>query len=389
MLKIKKFLHRNIYPIFFYFLPIKNKKVVFSSYAGKQYSDNPRAISEKLHEMYPEVDIVWLMNDSEKTKYKLPYYIRVIENESLSAAYELYTAKVWVDNCRKPLFFKKRKGQKYIQTWHGTPLKLIEADAGDKLGKRYRRYAKRDTKNMDLLISGNEHSTSIFKRAFEYKGEILESGTPRNDLLLRLSQEISLKVREKLGYTNEKLILYAPTFRNDFNKNGISQLEQLNPIEVLNSFEEKFDKKCILLLRFHPNVANKIDKDSILSKYEGRVLDVSMNWDMQELLCASDVLITDYSSVFFDYSILCRPIFIFTPDKNDYCNERGLYFDIKELPICSAESSSQLINQILAEDEDKLKYRTVSLLEQIGNKESGNASLKIIEIIMKYIKTKN
>ncbi len=385
-LKIKKFLHRNIYPMLIYVFPIKTNKIVFSSYAGKQYSGNPRAISEMLHKLYPEFDIVWLMEDDVSNHYDLPNYIRIVNNESFLAAYELYTARIWVDNCRKALFFKKRKKQYYIQTWHGTPLKLMEADAGNKLGSRYRKYAMRDTKNIDYLISGNTYSTKIFKRAFKYNGEILEHGTPRNDILLNMTEETRLKLRKKIGCDREKIILYAPTFRDNLIKNGEKQIELLDPISLLESFEKKYEDEYILLTRFHPNVANKINIKDTISRYKGRVKDLSIGWDMQELLSISDVLITDYSSVFFDYAILHKPIFLFTPDEKDYYKERGLYIGIKELPIFFAQLSEELIKLVLTKDLEELINNTINLLDQIGNKEIGNSTVKIVELIKRLSK---
>ncbi len=365
--------------------PINQRKVVFSSFAGKQYADNPKAISEKLHNIHPEAEIVWLMKGARKVNQLLPDYVKVVEYESFAAAYELFTSKVWVDNIRKPLFFRKRKKQFYLQTWHGTPLKLIEADAGDKLGKKYRKYAKRDSKNISILLSGNQYSTAIFRKAFEYEGEMLECGTPRNDLLLNNCEQIGLQVRKKLNCENQAVLLFAPTYRNDIEKNGLEQLKKLDPNVILDAYEKKYNKKCVLFLRFHPNVADTINMKAIIMEYGERVRDVSVMWDMQELLCAADALITDYSSVFFDYSILKRPIFIFTPDKNNYYDERGLYLDVNELPLFSSETSEQLVYLIRSIDKENLIERTSLLLNQIGNKEEGIAAEKAVQIIKKQL----
>jgi len=356
---------------------------VFSSYYGKQYSDNPRAISEELHKTNPHIEIVWFMNDAKKHMQLMPDYIKVVENESFISAYHLYTAKVWVDNCRKLIFYKKKRKQFYIQTWHGTPLKLIEADAEDKLEKRYVKYANRDSKNIDLLISGNEYSSKIFRRAFKYDGEILGCGTPRNDKLINQYEKIEDNVRNKVGVVDASLILYAPTYRSELLKNGKPQLDFLQPNMILNAFEKRFNKKCILLTRFHPNVSGMLDYERLSSEYGGRIIDVSVGWDMQELLCASDALITDYSSVFFDYANLLRPIFLFIPDEKGYYEERGLYFDITHLPIKAFSSSEMLVKSILNESSEDLINRSIKLLELIGNEEEGKASLKIANYIIK------
>lgn len=385
MLKIKKFLYRNVFPMLMYFLPINNKKVIFSSYAGKRYSGNPQVISEKLYELYPETDIVWLMNSHGKIKNEIPDYVRVVENESFAAAYELYTAKVWVDNCRKPTFFKKRKEQKYIQTWHGTPLKLIEADAGDKLGKRYRKYAERDTKNIDLLISGNKYSTKIFKRAFKYDGEIFESGTPRNDILIN-DKTYGEKFKIKNNFVGKRIILFAPTFRNEIGKNGFEQLRILNPKIIVELFKNIFKNDCIILTRFHPNVVDNINLKDLPLEMRKYVFDTSEYPDIKEILGAADVLITDFSSIIFDYALLKRPIILFTPDENEYIEERGFYMDLNKLPLLKFNSSKEMIVGLSKLEINEISDRTNKLLEQIGDLENGNASNMIVKRINNVIK---
>lgn len=384
MKRIKKLLHRNIYPIISLFLPINKNKVVFSSYYGRQYSDNPRAISETLHEQDPEIEIVWLMNNVNKARKTLPEYIKVVKNDSFLASYELYTAKVWVDNCRKLLFFKKRKKQTYIQTWHGTPLKLIEGDAEDKLETRYKTYARRDTNNIDLLISGNTYSTPILKRSFFYKGEVAEIGTPRNDLFFKDIKLTTQKVREFYNLSDDKIILYAPTFRNELDKNGLNQLDELDPKTILEEFKNSYSSDCVLLYRFHPNVAQKIDEDMIKQKYGDKIINGSAYPDMQELLVAADTLITDYSSSFFDYALLKRPIFLFIYDYEDYSDERGLYLELDQLPFNIAKSSQELRQQIINMSLTQEKIRGSQFLEIIGNADNGKASDKIVN----YIKSK-
>lgn len=386
MSKLKKLLHRNIYPILMYFLPIKNKKVIFSSYAGKQYSGNPRIISEKLHEMYPETDIVWLMNNFGKVINDIPSYVRVVENESFLAAYELYTAKIWVDNCRKPTFFKKRKKQTYIQTWHGTPFKLIEADAGKKLGKRYRKYAKRDSKNIDLLISGNKYSTKILKRAFEYDGTLFENGNPRNDMFFSDNKDVIKNIKEKYNLTNEKIILYAPTFRNDIIKNGLNQLEELDAKIILEKFEKKYSCDFVLLYRFHSNVSEIINEDEIKQKYGDKFINVSNYPDMQELLVSTDILITDYSSSFIDYSLLKRPIFLFMYDYKSYIDERGLYLNLDALPFYMSKDINELKKQINEMELEDAERKCEVFLEFIGNFDKGDATYNIVKYIIDRIK---
>jgi CDP-glycerol glycerophosphotransferase len=365
-------------------LPIDRNKIVFSSYAGKQYSDNPRLISEFLYNSDIDVKIVWLLRDAKNQKQKLPVSVKVVEYESLRAAFELFTAKVWVDNIRKPLNVSKRKCTYYIQTWHGTPLKLIEMDAGDKLSLRYHRYAAKDSQNINMLISGNRYSTQIFRRAFLYQDEIYECGTPRNDILVN-NTEIGENFKLRNNYKGKKIILFAPTFRNDDDKNGIHQLNLLNPQKIIEIFRDKFNSECIILTRFHPNVADKINFQDLSPSISEFVFDGSKYPDIQEILCATDVLITDYSSIFFDYSLLRRPILLFTPDEKDYIEERGFYTNLADLPLLKFNTSEEMIKGLCNYDLNQLNKLTEKLLNEIGDLEKGNATSLIVERIKEVL----
>lgn len=380
--KIPKFLCRYIYPFFVkIFFPVDRRKVVFVSYYGRQYSDNPRAISEKLHQLDPSMKIVWLLRDPNHDG--VPRYVKKVKYESLKSAYELYTAGTWVDNCRKPIVHGRKENQIYIQTWHGTQFKKIEADAEEKLTKRYVKYAKRDSKNITHLLSGNRYATEKLRAAFWYDGEVVECGNARNDRLITERHIASQELREKIGVSTDDLtVLYAPTFRDDMAKNGAALLDRLHLPELVQMLEEKFQKSCRVLLRFHSNIEKDLDVESIQSKYN--CIYLSGKWDTTDVLCATDILITDYSSILFDFALAEKPILLFAPDISEYMNERGLYMDPRQLGLPYAESFEQLREIVRQESFESLCLKTKNLLKIIGNKETGQASEYVARMIIRH-----
>ena len=197
--------------------PVDKNKVLIMSYYGNGFSDNGKAIALELLKKNPGMDIVWsARKDAQKT---IPQGIRFVEYCSAKYYWELATAGVWIDNCRKGREVLKRKNQYYIQTWHGAvALKRIEKDAQDSLSAGYIADAKNDSKMADLVLSGCGLFTKLCRSAFWYNGEILECGSPRLDVLFHQTEETQKNAREKLGIPEEKkVILYAPTFRADGN----------------------------------------------------------------------------------------------------------------------------------------------------------------------------
>ena len=359
---------QNLIVDFFNIFPIKKNKIFIFSYYGNQYGDSPKYISEYLVKNYPrnKFDIVWQFNDLES--HKDIDGIRVVKTMTLRCLYEMCTSKVILTNYRTTDLFKKRKGQYYIQTWHSSlRLKQIEKDAENSLPKEYIEMAKEDSKKCDLLLSGCEYSTKIFKRAFWYEGEIFEKGTPRSDMLLKNNNEISKKVKKKLGINeNRKLILYAPTFRKD----DSLEVYNVDYQKVIEAVKKKYGGQWSFLVRLHPHLVSK-SKELI---YGDNVIDVTKYDDIQELLVSSDILISDYSSLIFDFALTERPCFLYVPDLKEYIkNDRKLYFNIKELPFINSSSNDELIDSINNFDDKKYKSKLKDFYNKIGNFEDGKA----------------
>ena len=357
----------------FSFLPIKKNKILFFSYYGNQYGCNPKYISQYLVKKNLGYKVIWAFTKPEK--YNISG-IKKVKYYSFRFFYELCTSKVIITNYRMITLFKKRKCQLYIQTWHSSlRLKTIEQDAIANLPSYYIKMAQQDSRYIDCLISGCKFSTDIFKSSFWYNGLILECGTPRNDLFF--SNELNLKIKITEEYNipqTNKLILYAPTFRQSYNL----EYYNIDYIRLKDALHNRFGDEWAILVRLHPHL-RQYSQQLLHGK---QTVDVTNYDDIQELLAVSDILISDYSSLIFDFALTKRPCFLYVPDLNEYIQkERALYFDIKQLPFIKASSNNDLLSAISTFDEKKYLSELTAFNNNIGSYENGNACERIIEYI--------
>ena len=321
--------------------PIKKNRIVFSSYYGRGYSDSPKAICEVLRQSGEDLELLWLCQDETAAK-TLPEGVRAVPTRGLKKIRALASAKVWVDNCRKYENLK-RKGQFYFQTWHGFALKKIEQDAEAGLEPRYLRACKTDSAQCDAFFTGSGFMEKLYRSSFWYQGPVLRTGTPRNDVFYQDHTALHAKVCKTLGLPEDrKLALYAPTFRADHSVDAY----RIDPELVRRKAAENLKGEWTLLIRLHSNVA---EQSKGLFAYDGDTLaDATAYPDMQELLCAADLLITDYSSSMFDYALTGKPIVRFATDVEAYQKDRDFYFPLEELPFPLARSNQEL-GEILTE----------------------------------------
>ena len=321
--------------------PIKKNRIVFSSYYGRGYSDSPKAICEVLRQSGEDLELLWLCKDEAAAK-TLPEGVRAVPTRGLKKIRALASAKVWVDNCRKYENLK-RKGQFYFQTWHGFALKKIEQDAEAGLEPRYLRACKTDSAQCDAFFTGSGFMEKLYRSSFWYQGPVLRTGTPRNDVFYQDHTALHAKVCKTLGLPEDrKLALYAPTFRADHSVDAY----RIDPELVRRKAAENLKGEWTLLIRLHSNVA---EQSKGLFAYDGDTLaDATAYPDMQELLCAADLLITDYSSSMFDYALTGKPIVRFATDVEAYQKDRDFYFPLEELPFPLARSNQEL-GEILTE----------------------------------------
>ncbi|MCP8856178.1 CDP-glycerol glycerophosphotransferase family protein [Latilactobacillus sakei] len=365
-----------VYPIFFYFTKVENKTFYFSSFGGQKYSDSPRIISDAVYKNMQSSTIIWQYRTNDVKKI-IPNNYSAVYNYSLKSAYELSKAKFIIGNSIMD-FVHKKNNQTYIQCWHGTPLKKIENDAKEKLSTRYIKRSNVNTSSTDLLLAGNKYSEEIFKSAFSKNVPIGRIGTPRvSDMLNRNDREHENEIREKMGVSEDVYtVCYAPTFRDIEDENGQYQLNLLKPEFLLKSIEKKVGKKCKLLIKFHPNITVNLG-----SNLNVDYIDVSKTFSMEDTLLVTDMLITDYSSSFFDYALLKRPILLFCYDKEKYRNMRGFYRELEDLPLYVANDSKELVEIINNVSMNQIVSKSLELEKYLENYEDG----KTVENILEYI----
>lgn len=366
--------------------PARPKLVMFESFLGKQYSDNPRAIFEYLKENHPEYRLFWSVDPRFMENFT-GKDLNIVPRFSVKWLFLTASAKYWVVNSRMPLWIPKPKHTIYLQTWHGTPLKKLAADIDEVYmpgtdTEKYKGNFLKEASNWDYLISPNRYSTKIFRRAFAFERTIIESGYPRNDYLYLANREqeiLRLKERYNLP-TDKKIILYAPTWRDDqYYEKGKYKFD----LELdLKRMKEMLGDQYIVLLRLHYLIASKID----VSEFEGFVYDFSHHADIRELYIVSDLLITDYSSVFFDYANLKRPMIFFVYDMDDYRDRlRGFYFDFEQkAPGPLVKTTDEVIEEIqkLEENDYRLPENFDEFYETFCAWEDGNASRRVVEKVM-------
>ncbi|WP_223806015.1 CDP-glycerol glycerophosphotransferase family protein [Ornithinibacillus gellani] len=367
-------------------LPVRKQLVIFESFHGKQYSDNPRAIYEYMRTHYPELELYWSA-DRRHTELFAQQQLPYLRRFSFAWICKMARARYWIVNARMPQWLPKRKGTMYVQTWHGTPLKRLAADMDAVYmpgtdTERYKRNFLEEAAKWDMLLSPNAYSTEIFRRAFDFKKEVLEFGYPRNDVLTNQNNMETVEQLKKACQlpTDKKVILYAPTWRdNQFYDVGKYKFEiQLD----MKRMQKELGEDYVLVLRLHYLVAENLD----LTGLEGFAYDFSTYGDIKDLYLLADILITDYSSVFFDYAILKRPILFFVYDLDDYRDDlRGFYFDFEqEAPGPLLQSTMEIIDTVQQLEQSGFAptAERQAFYERFCSLEDGNASKHVVERIL-------
>ncbi len=354
--------------------PVSNNKILFSNFAGNGFGGNAKYILLELQKRRADLDYVWLVNDLDT---EMPVGVRKVRYGSLDHYRELGTAAVWVDNQHKNFLSRKRKGQYYIQTWHGIgPTKKIEFDAAETLSSSYLELCEFNSGMEDLFLSGSGFNTEMCRRGFHYYGEVLECGYPRNDLLVNQIEDVN-SIRERLYLPDKcKILLYAPTFRND----GLDPEQEINISNICETLERRFGERFICLVRFHPN-----DPAGGNMSFDQGIINVTSYNDVQELLYISDILIADYSSLMWDFSLQGKPVFLFHTDDEHYQAERGTYISPDQMPYITSTSSRDLCDKILQFDDISYKAKLKEYLSKYQSLDKGNAASTVVDRIMKEI----
>ncbi|MBW8486986.1 CDP-glycerol glycerophosphotransferase family protein, partial [Actinomadura parmotrematis] len=365
-------LYRHLYTR----LPIKRGTVVFESHLGKQYSDSPRAIYEALRASGIPIKAVWSYRD-DPTGF--PSDARLVERGSAAYYRALARAEFWIDNQGFPAAARKRPGTTYIQTWHGSAYKRMGFDQPDlKMAPpKARRRLRRMVKRFDAFVVRSEHDVRTLVPGFGLDDgavELLRVGYPRNDALVTGGDPVALDaLRRQLGLGDgRRAVLYAPTFRGD--ARGRVDTFAL-PFDV-DRFVREFGGECVLLVRPHYLSAGAAPTSPC-----GTVRDASHVHDITSLLLVSDVLITDYSSVMFDFALLDRPMIFHAPDLDDYAGRaRGAYFDLAQHapgPVTADEDGLLDALRGLSRP-DAYREARRRFVEEFGEYDTGTAAKSVV-----------
>ena len=336
--------------------PVKDNQIICNNFKGKKYDGNTKFFCDLLKERYPNIKIYCLGKKNE-----IDGYINYVKFPSLKALYYFSTSKLWVSNVRLPIWIKKKKNQYYVQVWHGkSTFKNIEKLAGDSLDKNYIKTAKNDSKNADLLIAPDAYNRTILEESFWYDGKIIEYDLTYSikDNYKKNQSKIKDKVRKKYNLDkNDKIVLYAPTFRKyeyDYN------------IELNN-----IGKEYKLFMRLHPGL-----KDTNI--LNDNVINVSDYEDLNELLVASDILISDYSSIVYDYLFYNEEVYLYAPDYDEYKSDRGFYVDYKNMPFSISYSMKDLEKAISNHDYKKYEKELKKYINEKGVNKDNTSNKKLI-----------
>ena len=381
-MQIRKKLHHFLYRAFTagYGLihPIQNK-VLFSSFGGKQYSDSPRAISEALHKMFPETKIVWHLRSKEDTYGIIPEYVTFVSEGNLSFYRELATSFCFVTNEDIKSYVRKRKGQYFIQTWHGDrPFKKVLYDIDLPIGTNLH---VEDEKVTDLCVAASDIGVDVYRSAFRYKGKIIRTGMPRNDCLLQNDENLKRIIRRKIGIDKEKVLIYAPTFRD-----GLRQKQDaVFDINVVLQILEKRGESWVCLVRAHSS-----SQGIQVNAKNDKIINVSDYPDMSDLLMISDMLITDYSSCAGDFILTGKPVILAQFDKEEYNkNCRQFKVNPRDAHFIIADNQEELLDIIENTTVAQYAQNCKDICSYFNITESGHSSEDICRLIYNFNKNRN
>ena len=366
--------------------PIKKNKVVATAFGGIRYGDNQKPMLEALREMCPETDIVWVKKHG--YEYELPEWMRCVYPWTIRWLYDYVTAKIWINNCMNPAYFRKRKGQLYIETWHGgLGIKKVFGDVQTRKTQRYIKQLERAAKLADVFISNSDHLSAIYRNTLCYNGPIWKCGYPMNDILFTENHQITEKVKKALNIlATSKILLYAPTHRDKFvTDDRVDDSVFFNNFTALQqSLSQKFGGEWTILLRWHQSQMKMLSGTKIPSG----VVNATSYPDMQELLMATDVMMSDYSSCIFDAAMRRIPCFIYASDYEEYKKYRGVYYEMEELPFPYAKNNDELEQNVKAFDMEDYLKKWDAFTVRMGLNETGHAAKDIAEKMADYLNGK-
>ncbi len=387
-------LHRIRYWARSLHIRVDSKTIVFSTFQGKSFADSPKALYLYMlnHPEYSDYKFVWAFKKPKNYRFLEDFHnTSIVKIKSKKYEKALCGAKYWITNHRISDHIYPKKNQVYLQCWHGTPLKrlgydLKKLDNAINTARDMRTKYRIEAKKFTHMLSPSKFATEKFISSFALQkvGKencVIESGYPRNDFLYNHTVDDIKRIKEKIGIAecNKKIILYAPTWRD--NQHALGKGYTYKTEVDFDLLRDQLQDDYILLFRAHYFVSNSFD----FEKYKGFIYNVSNFDDINELYVIADMLITDYSSVFFDFANLKKPIIYYMYDLEAYRDDiRGFYLNLQELPgniLRTEDALIEEIKQITKHWEYSDKYRNFN--QTYNYLDDGKASQRVIERIFK------
>lgn len=383
----------KIIDIIFKILPINKKQILFYSCLN-QYNDNPKYIALKLHELEPDLKLIWVTGYLDNQD-DIPSYMEQVKFNSIKYFYKKNQSAVVIDNSygiffsyasgfkRKLFKMIKNKKQINISTWHGTPYKCLANDEPvykDKLDK------EDFISTTDILIIGNKFEEKILLSVCNNSFETVALGNARTDILFSKDEEMLKVTRNSLKLPKEKrIVLYAPTFRAE-NGSDIQFIENLDMKQICRSLTKRFGMEWEFAVRLHPVDLKALEMKGVNWFSDKKIVNANASDDMMKYLMSCDILITDYSSSIFDFALMGKPCFLYAPDYDEYKASRGLYLTTEQLPFSTSQTVDELCYNIENFTEVEHNQKLKSFLDFIGNVNDGNSSIRAAEYILSNIK---
>jgi CDP-glycerol glycerophosphotransferase len=375
------------------------RTVLFEAYGGRSYACSPKALYQEMlgDERFAGCELVWAFREGAVPSDEPDLEHATIVKRGSSAYFEtLARAGCIVVNNRLPEYVYPKDDQVYVQCWHGTPLKRLGYDVEiemesalnttNELAERFGMDARKWTHLLSPSPYASKHLADAFGLPLEKRGSVIvEEGYPRNDALVRSrgDESVRARLRDSLGVPEGKrVLLYAPTWRDDSYQDGVGYtFDYLLDFDLMR---QQLGDEWVVLFRPHYYIANQFD----FSAYEGFVIDVSKVDDVNDLYLASDVLLTDYSSVMFDYANLRRPIVLFVPDRERYADAiRGFYFDLEEVPGPLCSTTDEVVEELTHVEGHRTKYEQAyaAFVEKFCPLDDGCACARVLERLASFV----
>lgn len=358
-------------------IKVQKNKVVFMTF-NNDYACNPKYICEEILRQELPLDLVWVSTEKKmKNPVQYPENVRLVSRNSYTFFKELTSAKVWVDNalCFPWNPIPKKAEQFYLQTWHGS-MGLKRIGKEDVNNKRWLRVAKKANRWTNLCISNSQFETDVFRETHWPDVPVQELGHARNDILFVQGEERQRIKQKVLDFyqvpEGKKIAMYAPTFRDEA---GMIYYN-MDYTRLLDTLEERFGGEWVLFNRFHFKT-----KGGAINFKDERIVKATNYPDMQELMVAVDLGITDYSSWICDFVLTGKPGFIYAADLHNYNEERGFYYPLTSTPFPIAQNNEEMEANIRSFDEKAYEAGCRDFLKARGSVEDGHAAERIVQII--------